>query len=226
MALGECGRFPIFIDCYTRVVKYWCRLLSLPDSRYPRQCYLMLHSHDKSGRKNWASKVRFLLCSHGFGYAWEAQSVGNVSSFIAAFRQRLKDTFRQEWCSSLSSYSDYLSYHPEILRASYISTILTTEHRRALCLLRCGRLPLNGISRFGAPLTDPFCKQCNSNCVEDLCHFLLVCPRYTALRTRLIPRYYYRFPSSFKVQMLCTHMSEKLAFKTALYVSECLAIRK
>ena len=83
IALGECGRFPIYIDCYVRVIKYWSRLLSMPNQRYPKQCYNMLKMHDKSGRRNWVTKVRTLLCSHGFGFVWEMQNVGNVSFFIS-----------------------------------------------------------------------------------------------------------------------------------------------
>lgn len=226
IALGECGRFPIYIDTYVRMVKYWCRLQTMNDSRYPRQCYKMLQRHDQSGRRNWATHVRILLCTHGFGYVWEMQSVGNLSQFMIVFKQRLMDSFRQDWHDSLVSYPEYCVYHPSILRASYLGQLNAREHRRVICLLRCSRLPLNSISRFGAPVTDPYCKQCGSQCNEDLCHFMLVCPKYTALRKKYIPLYYYRFPSAFKIQLLCANMSEKLVFKVALYINECLKIRK
>ena len=226
VALGECGRFPVRIDVHVRIIKYWCKLLLMPDSRYPKQCYRMLYLHDKSGRANWVTRVRTLLCTHGFGYVWEMQTVGNMSYFITTFKTRLMDSYRQEWHDSLLSYPDYCDYHPEILRASYIAQLNAFEHRRAICLLRCNRLPLNGISRFGKPITDPFCKECDGQCIEDLCHFMLVCPRYTALRQKYIPIYYYRFPSNFKVSLLCRNLNDKLVLKVALYVSECLKIRK
>ena len=226
IALGECGRFPIYIDMQVNIIKYWIRLLTMPSSRFPKQCYDLLVRHDEIGRKNWASHVRCLLCSYGFGYVWKMQCVGNNNLFIKTFKMRIKDASRQDWHSSLSSYPDYLNYHPEICRANYLNLLTSFEHRRVLCLLRCNKLPLNGISRFGKPLLNLFCQQCNSNVIEDLCHFLLVCPRYITLRKKYIPLYYHRFPSSFKVQLLCSNSSERVISKLALYMNECMKMRE
>jgi hypothetical protein len=40
--LGDLGRFPLYIFAAKRVVKYWLRLLKLPEDRYERMCYIML----------------------------------------------------------------------------------------------------------------------------------------------------------------------------------------
>ena len=225
IALGECGRFPIYIDMYVRVIKYWIKLLHMDNNRYPKQCLSMLQRHDQSGRHNWATQVRHILCSFGFGYAWAMQDVGNQALFVSEFKRRLLDSFRQDWHASLTSYPEYCEYHPEIIQASYIGYINARELRRALCLLRCCKLPLNGICRFGERIVDPFCKQCDGQHVEDLCHFVLSCPRYVQLRKKYIPGYYSRFPSNFKVELLCKTMTDKLALKVALYINEALKTR-
>lgn len=98
--------------------------------------------------QNWASQVTTLLCMHGFGYVWEMQSVGNNPLFI----QRSTDgLFPTGWHASLTSNTEYSHCHPETLRASYIEQQNSCELRRAICLLRCNRLPLKGVSRFGNP---------------------------------------------------------------------------
>ena len=51
----------------------------------------MLKALDESGRQIWVSKVRDLLFTYGFGYAWIAQDVGYISMFISQFKQRLTD---------------------------------------------------------------------------------------------------------------------------------------
>ena len=226
VALGECGRFPIYIDCYVRVIKFWLRLLSMPDNRYPKQCYNMLKMHDQSGRHNWVTRVKTLLCSHGFGCVWEMQNVGNVACFLSMFKQRLADSFHQEWHDSLSTNPDYCTYHPQIVRASYIDHLSAREYRRALCLLRCNRLPLNAVTYRTQPIRDPFCKQCDSQCIEDLCHFMLICPKYASLRKKYLPLYYYRFPSQFKILLLCSNLSERLSFRVAVYINACLKLRQ
>eukprot|EP00745_Piridium_sociabile_P040034 TRINITY_DN76192_c0_g1_i1.p1 TRINITY_DN76192_c0_g1~~TRINITY_DN76192_c0_g1_i1.p1 ORF type:complete len:109 (-),score=5.72 TRINITY_DN76192_c0_g1_i1:50-376(-) len=67
VALGECGRLPIAIDTHIRLIKYWCRIVNKSNNRYPKQCYDMFHTHDTSGRTNWASEL--LLCKYGFSYS-------------------------------------------------------------------------------------------------------------------------------------------------------------
>ena len=185
----------------------------------------MLLHHDRAGRTNWVSNVRMLLCKHGFGYVWEMQMPGNPRLFIEIFRNRITDCARQSWHDSVSSQPDYSNYHPEIVKANYIDDLHSYELRRALCLLRSNRLPLCGIQRFGKQHQNPFCKQCELHCIEDLKHFVLICPRYLALRKKYIPNYYTRFPSDFKIQMMCLNLKGKLAFKMALYVTEALKIK-
>ena len=46
IVLGECGRLPLCIEHHVKCVKYWCKLISMTDDRYPRNCYIMLKRHD------------------------------------------------------------------------------------------------------------------------------------------------------------------------------------
>ena len=55
--LGECGRFPLAIFNMTHVVKYWIKLTQMSNSRYPRQCYLMLKSLTDNGKVTWTTHV-------------------------------------------------------------------------------------------------------------------------------------------------------------------------
>jgi len=153
------------------------------------------------------------------------QNCGNSLSFMKEFQIRIQDVYQQKWHDSLSAYPDYLEYHPIICRANYVCEVESLEYRRAICLLRSNKLPLNGISRYGKPITDPFCSQCDGQQIEDVCHFLLVCPKYAVLRRKCIPLYYYRFPSNLKVQLLCMNTKPSLMFKVGLFLTKCLDIR-
>ena len=48
-------------------------------------------------KTNWVSLVRQLLMSLGFYDVWLAQSVGYIDAFLSVFKQRLNDTFMQNW---------------------------------------------------------------------------------------------------------------------------------
>ena len=75
--LGDLGRFPMYIVSQKRVIKYWLRIVSLPDERYVKKCYNMMKYYDACGHSNWVTSVRTNLYSNGFGYIWEMQDVQN-----------------------------------------------------------------------------------------------------------------------------------------------------
>ena len=67
VALGECGRLPLWVTYHTDCIKYWCKLIHMGGHRYPKQCYEMLKSLDNVGRLTWETKVRNLFFRYGFG---------------------------------------------------------------------------------------------------------------------------------------------------------------
>ena len=81
VALGECGRYPVYVDYYSYCIKYWCLLLVMPNNRYPRNCYLMQKSLDDVGRRTWSTYVKNLLFLYDFGYVWISQDVENANNF-------------------------------------------------------------------------------------------------------------------------------------------------
>ena len=54
-------------------------------------------------KPNWALHVKNLLSIYGFGNVWEAQGVQNVKFFLEIFKQRVMDSFIQEWHSHLEN---------------------------------------------------------------------------------------------------------------------------
>lgn len=52
VVLGDCGRFPMYINAAKRNIKYWCKILNMGDDRYVKKCYLMMKYLDDFGQ-NW-----------------------------------------------------------------------------------------------------------------------------------------------------------------------------
>ena len=52
----------------------------------------------------------YLLFSLGFNEVWYNQSVGNETLFLFLFKQRLRDTFVQEWNARLQESSRAIFY--------------------------------------------------------------------------------------------------------------------
>ena len=68
LALGECGRLPLYTTYVPNCIKYWLKLTRMDNHRYPKQCYEMLKQLDTVGRKNWATSVKDVLFQYCFGY--------------------------------------------------------------------------------------------------------------------------------------------------------------
>ena len=109
---GELGRTTLITKRYLIIVKYWFKILMSPDNKYINLVYRMM-LNDLELRQNIvnrASLVKHLLLSLGFYEVWLAQGVGNYDAFITIFKQRLTDTFIQNWHSRLHSSNRAVFY--------------------------------------------------------------------------------------------------------------------
>ena len=64
--LGELGMLPLKVVYMLKCVKYWLKILCLRDV----------------GRVTWASKIKQVLFTLGFGEVWMEQGVGNIELFL------------------------------------------------------------------------------------------------------------------------------------------------
>ena len=215
LSRGEVGRLPLCFNYYTKVIKYWLRLLKMENSRYPRQCYIMLKRLDEAGRVTWATKVKNLLSRYGFGYAWQNQGVGNEKRFLILFKSRLRDILIQEWVSDINTSSKanhYRNFYGSFEIQFYLKNTLPVYLTRILAKLRCSahELKVEKGRHNGTPYLQRICVFCRNNQIEDEFHFVLQCPFFHDLRIRYIPqRYIKRYPNveDFYAIMKCKNES-------------------
>ena len=188
--LGECGSYPIFITCYENVIKYWLKIVSLTDECLLKSCYDMLLNYDLAGRKNWASEVKLLLYSYGFGYIWEEQHVDDHRAFIKIFRERMRDCYLQNWNTmkiETSKLALYSLYKYKFETEPYLTLNIPIRLRKYLAKFRTSsvNLEIEIGRRHNTPREDRLCKLCgetNLFKIEDEFHVLLECPTYNSLR--------------------------------------------
>ena len=58
---GVSSRYPLYLNTYTRCIKYWLNLVRMPDSRLPSKSYRMLYDFHCKNMNNWVSYVCFTL---------------------------------------------------------------------------------------------------------------------------------------------------------------------
>jgi hypothetical protein len=56
---AELGRFPMFLNRYVRIIKFWCKTVS-PDNILIRKLYDCL-LETRNNKNNWVCNVKFLL---------------------------------------------------------------------------------------------------------------------------------------------------------------------
>ena len=63
MIYGELGCFPLYIDIKTRVISYWCKLLTGKASKLSTISYKLLHSFFCNGNMSapWVKFVKDIL---------------------------------------------------------------------------------------------------------------------------------------------------------------------
>ena len=203
VALSECGRHQMYVHYHYRAIKYWCKLIESHPNRYINKCYTLLYQLDQSDRHNWASDLRVLICSLGFGHVWYQQSVGDVKYFLLKIKQRLLDISRQEWHAKVEHQCpEYLDYHPYPFIAPYTKLIQSYKERRIFSLLRTYSLPLkNNLLRIGIK-NDNLCEKCSGIYVENEYHYLFKCTAFSEYRDIYKPEHFILKPSIQKLNQL------------------------
>ena len=108
----------------------------MANTRYPKQCYLMLKGYDEIGRTNWVSKVRELLQSYGFGDVWLSEELGDHESICKIFKQRISDCslqFMQESINSSSRYDLYKNIHSLLDPERYLFVDIHVSSSKKVC---------------------------------------------------------------------------------------------
>ena len=95
MALySETGRFPLFLDRYIRIIKYWLKICNSDYSNcIVKSVYFMLKDRTVKNENivNWVSKVKALLQRTGFYDVWLFPESVVTTKFIPILKQRVRD---------------------------------------------------------------------------------------------------------------------------------------
>ena len=142
-AYGDTGRYPLYIFTDVSCIKYWLRLTVMESYRLPRKSYDMLLLLHTSGKTCWASQVRKILYSFGFGFVWENQGVQNQNDFVKVFKQRLIDCHAHNWHEHVYIYTSdrfnvYRQFKMSINLESYFTCVTKKHIRDILIIFRVG----------------------------------------------------------------------------------------
>ncbi|XP_052255506.1 uncharacterized protein LOC127861165 [Dreissena polymorpha] len=188
---GELGRYPLYINRFIRMLKYWFKI-RLSDNIILQTVYNMNVVECHKGNINWVSHIKQLLNDYGYGYVFNNPSSVCVNSFICQFRNRLIDTFKQEWFGTLSNSTVldmYRVFKPTIVYESYLDLLprsLRTQFVKLRISVHSLRIQTGRYGRNNIPRNERYCVCCNSRDIEDEFHFVCICPCFSVLRQKYL----------------------------------------
>ena len=228
--LGECGRYPLYILTTIKAIKYWNKILHMPEHRYVHKCYKMLYYLDSVGKQNWASEVKQVLQNNGFGYIWDQQEIANEKQFFKQLEQCLRDQFIQKWHEELEKSSKlelYNGFKVHFQSETYLDVLKIFKYRHIYATFRlsCHDLEIE-VGRHRD--IDRELRKCPFGCdrIEDEYHFLLVCDKFKEIRNQYIPFKYINNPNIHKFNMLLSSNNVDIIQSLSAYLYHAFRLRQ
>ena len=222
---GDLGIFSLRMSRLAQMIRYWLKVLSLPEDRLAKAAYVeMLRSKRK---RSWPYQIKNVLDGLGLSYIWN-EGLGpsdQGESFLAMIVERIKDQEVQMWTQAVktSETLKFYSHVKEIFGFEYYFKLgLPGETLRTWFRIRANCLPLKNRKRVFernrvAPdaNADYSCPRCNLG-IEDVAHILTECQQLSLLREKYFEGGNLEFPGILKttvkrtIRQLCKYVNEAL----------------
>jgi len=105
---GEIDRFPLYIYRQIRIIKYWFKIISSPDSLMYMYSLYNLKYNNNAFTNSWTINVHNLLRELGLPYMIDKNSVSRLDLNLVI--QRIHDQYIQTWISELDQSPKLLTY--------------------------------------------------------------------------------------------------------------------
>ena len=187
MVYGDTGRYPLYIGATLRCVKYWLRLTSMDNERYPKKVYQMMIQTNNSN-DCWANKIRTILCEYDFEDVWNQQGVESVNEFLKELKYRLIRRYIEGWLAALcrsERYSFFKLFKNSHGIEQYLFDLNKIVFRNPYIQFRFGTSELYVHRYRYNDSTTYLCPSCTES-DEDEIHFLFNCPAYEDIRTKYL----------------------------------------
>ena len=222
---GELGRIPMSIQRKLIMIKYWIKLLTLNDQSLLYKTYNMLKIDLQNGetynRYNWAYQIKHILDECGLSIIWQNQL--NMLIDFQLIRQRMLDIYYQTWYSSINNsrrLETYCLLKHTLGFEKYLDFIKDAKFRIALSKFRTSShdLAIEKGRYINLDRNNRVYNNCNLKLIENEYHFLLICPKYSELRSKYIKRYYYTWPTVQKFSNLMSANSKVIVRNLSKFI--------
>lgn len=218
------GWFPLYIDRYVAVSRYWNRLVQMNENRLTKSIFNSIYDNVTP----WCKKVKQIFTEIDYLEDFENKARINVTDF----EERLQSNYVEKWKQEIDTKPKLRTY--SIFKTSfetdnYVRYIHNKGMRSLTAQFRVGILPLAvETGRFKRiTLEERICFMCPDS-VEDEKHLLLYCPIYTNQRNVLFGKAIELDPSfaTFNDNTKIKFIIENMWKEFSLFLSQSWPIRQ
>ena len=191
---GETGRYPILIRQKIKTLKFWRKIISMPDESLLKKMYLILCELNDCGYRTWASNIEELLNEVHLDMLWKEQyfDLRHIQSVCSTLYSNYDNMWYQSINDGISNpkLRTYCIFKSNFMIEPYLVTILDFKIRKQLTRFRVSNHVLSiekgRHTKPKTPIEKRLCIFCNLDKIEDEYHFLCECPHYSDLRNVFI----------------------------------------
>ena len=168
---------------YLCLIRFWNRMLSLPDERLTKQIFN--YDYDKCVR-NWCKEIKCIFDKLDLQHIYTNKETCDLSIVQGKIKELMKSSWQQE-VQNKPKLRSFILFKDDVNVEPYVQFIHDRQTRSLLAQLRCGILPLKiETGRFSRlPVEERLCELCNNEQVESEIHFICYCPLYDDVRTNM-----------------------------------------
>ena len=169
---GEFGRYPLYLNRYSRIIKFWCHVLQ-SNNILILKLYNSLVASCNNGKTNWAKGVKTLLDNYGFSYVWRNPFSVNLNTFHLQFKHKVIDVFKQTWYNDVNNSRPLILYKSfkQSFKFEHYPSVLPKKFRIVLSQLRLSAHQLRvETGRYSQNRVDRalrLCTLCDRSDIED-----------------------------------------------------------
>ena len=182
---GEVGWISTQCRRWINMVRFWNRLVEMPENRLTRKLFTWDLAQVDNGQ-NWSSELQAIFSISQLSHVFERKTVCDLE----AFKVKCGNYDTENWLTQVCGkpkLRTYVKFKQDMNTEFYATCLLPKYQRSVFAKLRCGILPLKiETGRYNSTaLEERICEFCQIGEVEDELHFVCKCTLYDNLRLSL-----------------------------------------
>ena len=229
---GEVGKLPLEYQINKRMVNFWIKISEGKSTKLSRKMYDLiytLHIRDEY-HSPWLLKIKDLICNSGYPSFWHDQLLFQEKFFMVPLVcKQFEDQKLQIWnhevntngkCGNYKIFKLNHVFERYLINLSYGNRIYLCKYRAG-----CHNLPVSE-ARINKDRPRVFCELCEKNDIGDEFHYLFTCTMFKEQRKKYLKKYYYSWPSTFKMEQLFNSKDMKILTNLAYFCREIMSYFK